>query len=69
MVCKHRELHALRVVCDGLLVRPTGRRDTPAQIVELLLREVDAEGADRCVRGHGAERAGKEAEGSGGSSR
>ncbi len=41
-----RELHALRPIVDELLARPARRRDAPAQVVELLLRNVDVEGTD-----------------------
>jgi hypothetical protein len=41
-----RQLDALGPVADGLLVRPACRRDAPAEIDELLLWNVDAEGAD-----------------------
>jgi hypothetical protein len=46
----HRgELHALRPICDELLARPPCGRDAPAEVVDLLVRDVDAEGAD--IRG------------------
>ena len=43
-----RELHALRLIRDGLLLGPPRRGDAPAQVGERLFRKVDAEGAD-CV--------------------
>ena len=43
-----RELHALRLVGDGLLVGPARRRNAPAKIDELLLRNIDLEGPN-CV--------------------
>ena len=47
----HRfEPNALRFVVDGLLLRPPHRRDAPTEIVEVLLRNVDTEGADRALR-------------------
>ena len=46
-----RELRALRPVIDGLLVRPARGGDAPAQIDELLFRNVDAEGADGVAGG------------------
>jgi hypothetical protein len=39
--------HSLGPVRNGLLVRPPRRYDTSAQIGEILLRNVDVEGADR----------------------
>ena len=45
------ELYALRPVTDRLPVGPPRRGDAPAQIDELLFRNVDAEGADRVVSG------------------
>ena len=41
-----RQLHALRPVGDRFLVRPAGRRDASAEVDELLLRNVDAEGTN-----------------------
>ena len=46
-----RELYALRPVVDRLPVRPPRRSDAPAEIHELLFRNIDPEGADRVVRG------------------
>ena len=47
----HRfEPNALRFVVDGLPIRPPHRRDAPTEIVEVLLRNVDTEGADRVLR-------------------
>ena len=49
------ELHALRPVVDQLLARPACRGDAPAQIVNLLLRNLDVERPDRgCDLGRGA---------------
>jgi hypothetical protein len=46
----HRgELHALRAIVDELLARPPCGRDALAEVVDLLVRDVDAEGAD--IRG------------------
>src|SRR3954452_22394837 len=43
----HRgELDALRAILDELLARPPCGRDAPAEVVDLLVRDVDAEGAD-----------------------
>ena len=41
-----RELHALRLVGDGLPVGPSRGGDAPAQIDEIFLRNIDAEGAN-----------------------
>ena len=43
-----RELHALRLVRDGLLLGPARGRDAPAEVVQLLLGDIDLEGADLC---------------------
>ena len=43
---QRRELHALRPVGDQLLARPARRGDASAQVVELLLGNLDLEGAD-----------------------
>ena len=43
---ERRQLHALRRVVHELLAGPARRRDAPAQVVELLFRHIDAEGAD-----------------------
>ena len=64
-----RELYALRLVIDRLPVGPARRGDAPAKVVELLLRDVDAEGADRVAAGRGAQRPGKQADRAGGSRR
>ena len=40
---ERRQLDALRAVVDELLRRPARRSDAPAQIVDLLIRNVDAE--------------------------
>jgi hypothetical protein len=42
-------LHTLRAVVDELLARPPRGRDAPAEVVDLLVRDVDAEGTD--IRG------------------
>ena len=42
-----RELHALRVIRDGFPLGPSRRRDAPAQFVDVRLRKVDGDGADR----------------------
>jgi hypothetical protein len=42
-----RQLHALRLIFDGLLLGQARRRDAPAEVVQVLFRNVDAEGADR----------------------
>jgi hypothetical protein len=41
-----RELHALRAVLDELLAGQSRRRDASTKVVDLLLRDLDAEGAD-----------------------
>src|SRR5436305_9821681 len=41
-----RELYALRLICDGLLVGPARGGDASAQVGEVLFRKVEAEGAD-----------------------
>jgi hypothetical protein len=43
------ELHALGAILDELLARPPCGRDAPTEVVDLLVRDVDAEGAD--IRG------------------
>ena len=43
------ELHALGAILDELLARPPRGGDAPAEVVDLLVRDVDAEGAD--IRG------------------
>ena len=45
-----RELHALRLVRDRLLVGPARRRDAAVQVGERLVGEFDVEGADRALR-------------------
>ena len=54
---QRRQLDALRPVGDQLLARPARRADARAQIVELLVGNVDVEGADvggcLCRRAHG----------------
>ena len=47
------ELRPLRSVVDGLLIRPAGRGDAPAEISELRFRNIDAEGADGITGGRG----------------
>src|SRR5215213_9763939 len=54
----HRQLHALRLIFDGLPFGPPRRRDAPAEVVEFLFRNVNVEVAD-CdlfpnLVGHGA---------------
>ena len=61
-----RELHALRIVRDGLLVRPAGRRDAPAQIVELILGRGKLEGSELGYRTGRCERFGKHPDCTGG---
>src|SRR5262245_48254708 len=48
------ELIALRAISDRFLVRPAGRCDASAEIDELLVRYVDAEGTNciGCSRSH-----------------
>src|ERR671910_1203982 len=41
-----RELHALGLICDGLLFGPLRGRDAATEVEECLFRNVDAEGAD-----------------------
>ena len=43
---RRRERHALGDVADGLLLRPSRRLDSPAEVVELVLGHLDAEGTD-----------------------
>ena len=43
---KHRERHALRVICDRFPLRPARYRQAMAQLVEILLRHVDVERSD-----------------------
>ena len=45
------ELYALRPVVDRLPVGPPRRSNAPAEIHELLFRDIDPKGADRVVRG------------------
>jgi hypothetical protein len=47
-----RQLDTLRPVADSLLVRPPRRPHAPPKLVDLLLRDVDPEGADRSGVGH-----------------
>ncbi len=50
--CLHRhQRHALRVVADGLAIRPARRCDPATHVVHRLLRDVDLEGSDRLVIG------------------
>jgi hypothetical protein len=44
-----REGHALRIVLDGLLVRESRAGNARPQVLELRLRNVDRERADRGV--------------------
>ena len=41
-----RELHTLRLICDGLLLGPLRGRDASTEVVQVRLRNVDVEGAD-----------------------
>jgi hypothetical protein len=41
----HRERHALRLICDGLLLRPLRGRYASTEVVQGLIRNVDVEGA------------------------
>src|SRR5205814_4328278 len=41
-----RELHALRRIGDQFSLRPLGRVDAPAEVVERCLRSLEDEGAD-----------------------
>src|SRR5215813_4919264 len=43
---RRRELYALRLIRDVFPLRPLRRDDAPAEVVERLLWDVDAEGAD-----------------------
>jgi hypothetical protein len=43
---ERRQLHTLRPVRDELLGGPTRRRDTPAQVVDLLVWNLDPERRD-----------------------
>src|SRR5207253_8924996 len=45
---EERDLHALRGVLDELVGGPARRLDAAAQIVDLLLRDLDREGPDPC---------------------
>ena len=58
------ELHALRLVIDRLPIRPSRGNDAPAEIDELIFRNVDAERADCAVFGCGSRMPGKQAQGS-----
>ena len=58
------ELHALRPVIDRLPIRPSRGNDAPAEIDELIVRNVDAERADCAVFGCGSRILGKQAQGS-----
>lgn len=51
-----REPRALRRVRHGFLLGPAGRRDAPPQVGGRLVRNPDAEGADRGVRRRGGRR-------------
>ena len=62
------ELYALRLVIDRLAVGPARRGYAPAKLVDLVLRDVDGEGADRASSpSRRAQRPGKQADGAGGS--
>ena len=41
-----RQGHALRLICDRLLLGPTHRRDAPAEVVQGLVGNVNVERAD-----------------------
>src|SRR6185503_14173435 len=43
---QRRQLHALGAVVDQLLARPACRLDAAAQVVDLVLTELDVEGTD-----------------------
>src|SRR2546429_2680015 len=43
-----RQLHALRSICDGLLVGPASGQHTSAQLDEVFFRNIDAERVDCC---------------------
>jgi len=47
-----RQLDTLGPVADGLLVGPARRPHAPPELVDLFLRNVDPEGADRRGVGH-----------------
>src|SRR3954470_6422983 len=50
-----RELHALRLVRYGLLLRPLGGHNPSTKLIELFLREAHLEGTNRCPgMGHSA---------------
>ena len=42
----HRERHALGLICDSLLLGPIRSRDTSTEVIQSLIRDVDAEGMD-----------------------
>ena len=42
----HCERHALGLICDGLLLGPVRGRDTSTEVIQGLIRNVDAEGMD-----------------------
>jgi hypothetical protein len=46
-----RERHALGIISNGLLLGPSYRRQAPTEIIEILLRDIDAEWADRFACG------------------
>src|SRR6201987_2343875 len=48
-------MHALGFIHDSLPVGPPRRRDAPADLDELLFRDVDAEGADCITLGCGGQ--------------
>jgi hypothetical protein len=43
---ERRQLDALRAIVDGLLRGPARGRDAPAQVVDLLFRDLEVEGSD-----------------------
>ena len=48
-VLHERERHALRVVLDGLPLGESRRGDARPQVLEIRLRDLDRERADRCT--------------------
>src|SRR5262245_17070487 len=63
---KLRQLRALRFIRDRLPVGPAGRRNAPAEIDELLLRDIDLERPNCVVVGCCGKVRWPEAEGAGG---
>jgi hypothetical protein len=50
-----RELDALGLIGNSLPIRPPRRQHAPAEVRELLFRDVDAEGADCVTFGRGGQ--------------